>query len=231
MFRLQTGIRVTLSIHSLNYSDFGVLLTVKKLYLTQQSILKMDFSFTNTNKPQKGSLLLSDPFEIDVHFTRSVVLICNHDENGTFGFVLNNYVDLSAKELHGELESFSGRVSIGGPVDKTNLYYIHRFGDSVTGSEHIIDDLYFGGSFDEVLEQIKSDPQSEKMVRFFIGYSGWSADQLEEELQQNTWIVVNNYTIEQIMSTLNQNLWKETMALQGIKYKLLSDFPINPDNN
>lgn len=217
--------------NSHNYSNCNLLLTAKKLYLTQQSILKMDFSFTNNNKPKKGVLLLSDPFEIDVHFTRSVVLICSHDENGTFGFVLNNYVDLSAKELHEELESFNGKVSIGGPVDKTNLYYIHRFGNSITGSEHIIDDLYFGGSFNEILERIKSDSKSEKMVRFFIGYSGWSSGQLDEELQQNTWIVVNNYNIEQIMATLNQNLWKETMVLQGTKYKLLSDFPINPENN
>lgn len=191
----------------------------------------MDFSFTNTNSPQKGTLLLSDPFEIDVHFTRSVVLICNHDEDGTFGFVLNNYVDLSAQELHEDLESFSGRVSIGGPVDKTNLYYIHRFGNSITGSEHIIDDLYFGGSFDEILEQIKSNPEQEKNVRFFVGYSGWSKGQLEEELQQNTWIVVNNHSTEQIMTTHNQNLWKEIMALQGTKYKLLADFPIHPENN
>lgn len=191
----------------------------------------MDFSFKNSNLPQKGSLLLSDPFEVDIHFTRSVVLICNHDAEGTFGFVLNNYVDLSAKELHEGLESFNGRISIGGPVDKTNLYYIHRFGDAVQGSEHIVDDLYFGGSFDEILELIQQDPENIHKVRFFIGYSGWDAGQLDEELQHNTWIVVNNYATSQLMDTFNQNLWKETMALQGVKFKLLSDFPLNPENN
>lgn len=191
----------------------------------------MDFSFKNSNKPKKGALLLSDPFEVDIHFTRSVVLICNHDENGTFGFVLNNYVDLSAKELHEELQAFNGRISIGGPVDKTNLYYIHRFGDAVQGSEHILDDLYFGGSFDEILEQIRLHPENENKVRFFIGYSGWSGGQLEEELQLNTWIVAENHNLEQLMDTFNSNLWKELMTLQGSKFKLLSDFPLNPENN
>lgn len=192
----------------------------------------MDFSFKNINKPKKGTLLLSDPFEMDVHFTRSVVLICNHDEkDGTFGFVLNNYVDLSAGELNEGLDAFKGRISIGGPVDKTNLYYIHRFGNSIEGSEHIGGDLYFGGSFDEILEQIKLHPENEQKVRFFIGYSGWNAGQLEEELNHNSWIVVNNHSLEQIMDTHNQHLWKDVMALQGAKYKLLADFPLNPEDN
>lgn len=191
----------------------------------------MDFSFKNINNPGKGVLLLSDPFGMDTHFTRSVVLICNHDENGSFGFVLNNYIDLSAGELNDGLQSFKGRVSVGGPVDKGNLYYIHRFGSIIDGSEHITDDLYFGGSFDEILEQIKLNAENEKKVRFFIGYSGWDEGQLEEELSQNSWVVVNNHSMEQIMNTHHQNLWKDVMALQGTKFRLLSDFPLNPENN
>ncbi len=190
----------------------------------------MDFSFKNTNTPKKGALLLSDPFEMDVHFTRAVVLICDYDSNGTFGFVLNNYVEMTATELNQSLTSFKGRVSIGGPVDKTNLFYIHRFA-WVQGSQKIQDDLYFGGEFDEVIEQMKIHPESEKMVRFFIGYSGWNAGQLEEELQQNTWIVVENQTVDTIMNTTSNKLWKEIMGSQGTKFRLLADFPINPENN
>lgn len=191
----------------------------------------MDFSFKNNNQPKKGVLLISDPFEMDVHFTRSVVLICSHDENGSFGFVLNNYISLSATELNEGLHSFKGRISIGGPLDKTNLYYIHQFGNLISDSEHIVDDLYFGGSFEAILEQIKLHPENEQKVRFFIGYSGWGEKQLEEELMQNAWIVVTNHTTQQIMDTHSSNLWKETMALQGAKFKLLADFPLNPEDN
>lgn len=192
---------------------------------------KMDFSFKNSNTPYKGTLLLSDPFEMDVHFTRSVILICNHDEEGTFGFVLNNYIDLGAKELNEELETYAGRVSIGGPVDKTNLYYIHSFGTEVDGSEHIVGDLYFGGDFETITAHLKSDPANESKVRFFIGYSGWSGEQLAEELTQNSWIVVTNHSLEQIMDTHSDNLWKDIMAQQGTKFRLLADFPLNPENN
>jgi putative transcriptional regulator len=191
----------------------------------------MDFSFKNNTKPIKGALLLSDPFEADVHFTRSVVLICNHDENGTFGFVLNNYVHLPAEELNDELTSYKGRVSIGGPVDKTNLYYIHRFGNTVEDSEHIVDDLYFGGNFNQLIEQIKMHPLDETRARFFIGYSGWGEGQLEEELERNSWIVVNNIETTQMMNTTNNQFWKDIMTRQGMKFKLFADFPMNPENN
>lgn len=190
----------------------------------------MDFSFKNNNKPQKGMLLLSDPFELDEHFTRSVVLICNHDENGTFGFVLNNYVELSAAELNEELNSFDSRVSIGGPVEKTNLFYIHQF-DDIAESEKIVENLYFGGDFNAIIDKINSNPQAKHTVRFFIGYSGWAGGQLEEELTHNAWIVINNQSIEQIMDTSSDNLWKEIMQRQGSKFKLLADFPLNPENN
>lgn len=190
----------------------------------------MDFSFKNNNKPEKGMLLLSDPFELDVHFTRSVVLICNHDESGTFGFVLNNYVELSAAELNEGLHSFNGRVSIGGPVEKTNLFYIHQFED-ISESEKIVENLYFGGDFNEIINKINSNPKDKNAVRFFIGYSGWSGGQLEEELTQNAWIVINNHTVEHIMDTHSNNLWKEVMQSQGSKFKLLADFPLNPENN
>lgn len=73
----------------------------------------MDLTFKNRNKPYKGAILLSDPFEADIYFTRSVVLLCNHEKDGSFGFVLNNYVEIATTELNSRLTSFKGRISIG----------------------------------------------------------------------------------------------------------------------
>lgn len=197
--------------------------------MTQQSN-KMDFSFKNLNTPQKGALLVSDPFETGIYFTRSVVLICNYDQEGTFGFVLNNYVNLSASDINKELLSYEGRIGIGGPVDKGNLFYIHQFED-LEGSEAIMEDLYFGGDFQEVLKRMNESADNALKVRFFIGYSGWDGGQLEAEIDQHAWIVVDNHTVEQVMDTTSDNLWKDMMSLQGTKYKILSDFPLNPTYN
>lgn len=112
-----------------------------------------------------------------------------------------------------------------------NLYFIHRFGEKITGSIHIINDLYFGGDFDQLLDLIESTEKSDLFVRFFIGYSGWGENQLEEELMNNSWIVANDFNTESLMQTNNDDLWKEMMAKQGTKFKLLADSPLNPENN
>ncbi len=190
----------------------------------------MDFSFKNNLRPKKGALLLSDPFEMGAFFTRSVVLICDYNADGTFGFVLNNYLELTPSEISQELDGYEGRVSVGGPVDSSSLFYIHQL-ENIEGSEKVMDNLYFGGDFLEIINAIRTQPQNASKVRFFAGYSGWSGGQLEEELEQHSWIVVDNHSIQHIMDTSNDNLWKDIMKLQGSKYKVLSDFPLNPTHN
>lgn len=192
----------------------------------------MDFSFKNTAIPTKGSILLSDPFEDDLHFSRSVVFLCTHDELGTFGFVLNNFVSLRANELNNLLAMCDSRVSIGGPVDKENMYYFHRLGADIPNSVHVIGDVYFGGDFEHLIQKLNNDPDAFKnKIRFFIGYSGWEPGQLEEELINNAWLVVNKIDSEVLFDTETPNLWKEIMNGQGRKFELLAQFPINPQSN
>lgn len=193
--------------------------------------MKMDFRFHNKELPQAGDVLLSAPFEMDEHFTRSVVLVCSHDDSGTFGFVLNNYVHLSPEDLNVGLALFKTRVSIGGPMDKSNLFYIHQFGNLVEGSQLIKGDLYFGGDFDQIVDHIERHPDEQDKVRFFIGYSGWGEGQLVDELDTNSWLVVKNHTPAHIMNTHVNELWRELMTLQGARYSMLASFPINPTDN
>jgi len=190
----------------------------------------MDLSFANNIPPTTGCLLLSDPFEKDVHFVRSVVLVCNHDKEGTFGFVLNHYLDLPPESLHDDLQHYHEKLSIGGPVDKSNLFYIHRSNGEIQDSVKIIDNLYFGGDFQEIVNQLESG-NSDFKVRFFIGYSGWDTGQLEDELTQNAWIVVNQYDLDQLFDTKQNNLWKDLLRAQGPKFQVISDFTITPENN
>ena len=191
----------------------------------------INFDFSNKNKPKTGSLLISEPFMYDDHFSRSVIFLCEHNDEGSFGFVLNKYIQSPAEDLVPELKSKEIKISIGGPVDKTNLYFVHAFGDQIGNSIKVKDGLYIGGDFNQLKELINTDEKSIDQVRFFIGYSGWSAGQLDEEMEEKSWVVVNNVPTEMILDTTNDHLWKSLMEQLGGKFKAMTNFPMNPSDN
>jgi len=191
---------------------------------------KLDFSFKNNEPTNKGSILISDPFSDDVYFGRSVVLICEHNEEGTFGFVLNNYIDVNLHQLDDNLPNINARISFGGPVSKENLYYIHSFSD-ITNTLEIREGLYYGGDFDEITDRIKNAKNPNKEIRFFVGYSGWSVGQLDEEIKNENWITANNISTENIIDTKLDDLWRICLEKQGQRFKLMTKFPRNPMDN
>ena len=191
---------------------------------------KLDFSFKNNEPMKKGSILISDPFSDDVYFGRSVVLICEHNNEGTFGFILNNYIDVDLHQLDEHFPDINARVSFGGPVSKENLYYIHTYPE-IKNTMEIREGLYYGGDFDEVCERIKITTYPNKEIRFFIGYSGWSFGQLDEEINTESWITANNISIENILDTTKNDLWKNCLEKQGQRFKLMTNFPRNPMDN
>lgn len=191
----------------------------------------IDLTFSTQKAPSKGDILLSDPFESDQYFTRSVVLLCDHDDNGSFGFVLNNYLDIKLHSLIPKFPSVDTKVSVGGPVDTESVFYIHTFGEIITGSTKIGDSLYFGGDFDAILEQMNQTPENVQKVRFFLGYSGWSPNQLKEEMSKNSWIVSNDYKGKDLFDTHEKNLWEKLMKKQGKKFEMMAKFPLDPTNN
>lgn len=191
----------------------------------------MDFTFNNSKTPVKGSLLISEPFGDDQYFSRSVILLCDHNNKGSFGFVLNNYINVDLHTLNARLPKSDSKISVGGPVDKESIYYFHRFGNRVEGSILLKEDLYFGGNFDQILELLNDSESNFRHVRFFIGYAGWSENQLKSEIDENLWVVTDSYSIDDIFDTSNHSLWKELLAKQGGKFKIISEFPINPSNN
>jgi putative transcriptional regulator len=97
---------------------------------------------------EKGSLLLAEPFISDPFFKRTVILVCDHGKEGSFGFVLNNYVEVELSQLMEDFPDDKINVSIGGPVKSSNLFYLHTKGELIPNSAAIMDGLYFGGDFD-----------------------------------------------------------------------------------
>ena len=113
----------------------------------------------------------------------------------------------------------------------TNLFYIHSLGEEISGSIPTSSGLHIGGDFDDVKSILKSDPLKSTQIRFFIGYSGWDKEQLNEEMSQKSWIVLNDLSKEQILDCSNDDIWTKTMKKQGEKFKVMTNFPVNPSDN
>tara|TARA_B100000767_G_C19761487_1_gene535348 strand:+ start:415 stop:999 length:585 start_codon:yes stop_codon:yes gene_type:complete len=192
---------------------------------------KINFSFTNNEKPQKGSVLISDPFLNDPYFGRSVVVLCEHNEEGTFGFVLNNFAEIDLHKIDSNFPDINARIGFGGPVSKDSLFFIHSLGVEISNSLQIQENLFYGGDFDQICRVLEKTPKARKKIRFFIGYSGWDLEQLDAELKEKSWITVNNVDHELILDTTLDDLWKKALEMQQGKFKMISKFPNNPSDN
>ncbi|MBZ9728940.1 YqgE/AlgH family protein [Salegentibacter sp. JZCK2] len=182
-------------------------------------------------KPTKGHLLVAEPSIIgDVAFNRSVVLLADHSEAGSVGFILNKALDFTLKDLVPDL-SANFKIYNGGPVEQDNLYFIHKIPDLIPQSVEIANGIYWGGNFDVVTELINQDLISEKEIRFFLGYSGWDANQLNEELNSHSWIVTTNEDPKDIIERPYRSFWKDKMMQLGGEYLLWSNAPENPSYN
>lgn len=190
------------------------------------------FEFSKLNKltPKKGRILISEPFLEDDYFSRAVVLIGEHNEEGTFGFILNHYVELELTDVLGDFPSFDTRIGSGGPVKTNNLYYIHTLGDLLPGSLPLIGNIYMGGNFDHLKKAIELDKVNKDQIRFFLGYSGWTEGQLKEEIAKNAWLV-SKIEDEDAMDTEISDLWEHVLRKMGKKYSIIANFPEDPTLN
>lgn len=182
------------------------------------------------NTPAKGKILLAEPFLNDPYFKRTVVLLCEHNEEGSFGFVLNNYIDVDLDSVMEELPNIDSRISIGGPVKNSNLYYIHTLGDKVPDSVPVVNGIYMGGNFEHLKELLKEGEIQRDQIRFFVGYSGWSPQQLEDELKMKSWFVTD-LEPELLMDTKKEDLWKNSLSALGKRFEIIANMPEDPSMN
>lgn len=189
------------------------------------------FRIENENRaPRPGNVLISEPFSQDTYFKRSVVFLTEHTAQGSLGFILNNSLQLNIHEIIEDFPRYNGRISVGGPVSTDSIFYMHTLGSSVPNSIKIQDGLYWGGNFEILKILIQSGSVSKSQVRFFMGYSGWSPNQLADELNKNFWLI-SDLPIADIMNENVENLWKGSLEKMGRKYRVWSNFPENPEHN
>jgi len=197
--------------------------------------IKNIFDFNKLNKvsPEKGRVLISDPFHDDNYFHKAVILLCEKNEKGAFGLVLNNYIDHKLSDFVKEFydtdcEKF--KISIGGPVDTDSIYYIHSRPDLIPDGVAFSENLFLGGDFESIKKVIIQGEISSSEIKFFLGYSGWSEGQLESEMKRNSWFVAK-LSDSTIFSTLKEELWKKTLESMSEKHRIISNFPTNPQWN
>ena len=182
-------------------------------------------------KPTKGDLLVAEPSIIgDLSFNRSIVLLTDHTKEGSIGFILNKPLDFTISDLIPEIEA-PFKVYNGGPVEQDNLYFIHKVPELIPNSIEISLGIFWGGDFSEVSKLIVDNKINEKEIKFFLGYSGWELNQLEEELKSNSWVVTKNSYKKSIIEKDYEFFWKEKMVELGGNYSIWSNAPENPSYN
>jgi putative transcriptional regulator len=180
--------------------------------------------------PAPGILLIADPFLKDPHFMRTVIFICEHQPEGSFGFVLNKQFEQTLDELMMGFEGFPIPIYYGGPVQMDTIHFLHQYPEQVPGGLEVMNGIYWGGDFEKLSEMVKTKEVDFNKVRFFIGYSGWSDGQLSSELKEKTWLTVPS-TQELIFHKQPENIWKDSLKHLGGDYEMMINFPIDPQLN
>ena len=181
-------------------------------------------------QPGPGILLIADPFLKDPNFLRTVVFLCEHKAEGSFGFVLNRKYENTLDELIPGLDDLKLPVYYGGPVQMDTIHFLHQYPEEIPGSEEVINGVYWGGEFERVVELLKTGVADPEKIRFYIGYSGWSDGQLNSELEEKSWLTVAG-TRKLIFHRNYQEIWKDSLKQLGGDYEMMINFPIDPQLN
>ncbi len=181
-------------------------------------------------EPAPGILLIADPFLKDPNFIRTVVFLCEHQQQGSFGFVLNKQFEQTLGELISNLEGNPIPVFYGGPVKPDTIHFLHQCPELIPDSLKVSNDIYWGGNFETVTALIKSKSIGPDKIKFFIGYSGWGDGQLNNELKEKSWLTVSA-TRNLVFHTRFNEVWKGSLQQLGGEYEIMINFPIDPQLN
>lgn len=180
---------------------------------------------------EKGVFLVSEPFLPDPNFKRTVVLLTEHDAEGSIGFVLNRPTNLLLNDVLEDFPDFPVPLYLGGPVEQNTLHYVHHARFNIPGSKEVIPGLNWGGDFEVVRELIENQLLQPEDIRFFVGYSGWSADQLGEELNDKAWILTQASSQWVMQPPDDDDLWRYVLRQMGKEYSLMANYPEDPRLN
>lgn len=174
--------------------------------------------------PKKGNLLIAEPSILnDASFKRSIVLLTEHTDKSSVGFILNRPLQYVLNDLIPEIQC-DFTIYQGGPVEQDNLYFAHRVPHLLKDSVEVANGIYWGGNFDELTLLLQKQVIKATDIRFFLGYSGWGTNQLKDELSTNSWFISKN-DFKNIFEVEEETIWKNKLLQKGGDYKIWANAP------
>ncbi|MFQ5600420.1 MAG: YqgE/AlgH family protein [Candidatus Krumholzibacteriia bacterium] len=182
-------------------------------------------------KIRAGCFLIANPTLRDPNFSRTVVLLCEHGEQGSMGLVVNRPTEHTlAEALTGMPPGASQRLYWGGPVQQRMVLALHRDMLDTPGSKEIVDGMALGSDSEKLIHVLETADDPSRRVRVFSGYAGWGAGQLEGEMREHSWLVCPG-NAGLVFSREPQAVWAQALRSMGPRYSYLATIPPDPRVN
>ena len=181
----------------------------------------------------KGSFLIANPVLPDPNFSRTVVLLCNHNDEGSFGLVVNRNSGLKSTEVFANSElltQYEADVFIGGPVSPSQVFYLVRSPQPLPEMEQVCSGVHMGMSWEALEDVLLNLGNPNEDLRFYMGYSGWGSGQLDGEMDQRSWLTCDAAD-RFVFTPSEQTIWPEAVRSLGPEYEYLLHAPVDPRNN
>ncbi len=178
-----------------------------------------------------GNLLIATPNVIgDIDFHRAVILIVNSNKENIIGHIINKKINYKLNKLIKEL-NLSIPLFYGGPVATDRLFFIYKSSKKLPGSKKISNNLYWCGDYDIIINHLNEKLISKGNIMFFLGYSGWDKNQLNNELLNKSWRINENSISNYLFLKKIDNIWKDCIKSFGNEFILWQNTPRNPNHN
>ncbi len=181
-------------------------------------------------KLKAGKLLLASANMLESNFKRTVLMMCEHNEKGSLAFILNRPLEFKVCEAVSGFEEVEEVLHKGGPVQVDTVHFLHLRGDLIEDSFEILPGLFWGGDKNKLSYMLNTGVMLPSEIRFFLGYSGWSAGQLKAEFDEGAW-----YTAEAsqsiVFSDVYERMWSRSVRSKGGEYQLVANSPELPGLN
>jgi putative transcriptional regulator len=164
---------------------------------------------------QTGNIIISTHSLNGTNFEKAAIVITEHNEKGTIGYVFNKPFPRNFNELEEFKHSVPVPLYAGGPVQTDMLYFMHRRPDLIEKGEPVAGDVLMGSDFKKAVQLLNNAQLSVDDMRLFIGYCGWDANELEAEITEGSW-QVTHAAVDIVFSTSTETIWSDLHAAAGL---------------
>ncbi|MEN2993597.1 MAG: YqgE/AlgH family protein [Bacteroidia bacterium] len=181
-------------------------------------------------QPGRGVLLIAEPFLPDPNFFRTVVLLIEHNQEGTLGVVLNRPATLRLQEATDFFGAVDYPLFIGGPVQPEMLHALHTLPALRERSQEVLPGLFWTPDMRALRSILATRDIPPNALRFYAGYAGWRVGQLDRELLLKSWILAPGQS-EDAFDPEPTQLWRKVLKRMGGEYAFIATFPEDPRVN